>query len=290
MDLPVIIADRVVYSFPLTKREKVREAGEVLNPARQDSTTLEKQKRASGSRAFSAQWLCKPSSDEGNMVKRYWWKFYHEDPKIIQSRMQVVCNSWDFAFKDLEDSSFVVGLTIGRTDSKKYVMGEVRDHLDFTQTCRAVTATDGQWIKTDYNFYEDRANGPAVKSALAGKVRALISVEPLGSKAARMSAILPDIEAGDVLLPYPYDESGNPRADRQWVLDFIEELARFPEEPNDRGDALSQGVVKLNNVFIDDGKTDEEGGQFMDFNGQGSDVIPEMNLGGFEEFNDAQFG
>lgn len=280
VDLPIIAEKRTKYFFPLTKREHVREVGDILNPARHDAITIEKQKRASGSRAFSAQWMGNPSADEGNMVPRTWWRFYKEEPRVIWQKAQVRAHSWDFAFKDLEDSSWVVD-TIGcRIGTRKYICGEVRGHFDFVKTASAVQTSAANW-PTDYVFYEDKANGPAVKSYLTGKVRGLIAVETLGSKEARMAAVSPDIESGDVLLPYPYDEAGNVRADRQWVIDYIEELARFPEEPNDRGDATSQLIIKLNNVMLYNEDHDDEGGTIGNLNGEGS--MDDIDLG--EGFN-----
>lgn len=286
VELPIVCEKRTKYFFPLSGRVHEREVGEILNPARYDTKSIEQQKRASGSRAFSAQWMGNPSSDEGNMVKRHWWKFYREHPREIMHRMQVAAQSWDFAFKDTDDSSWVVGYVGGRIGSKKYICAEIREHMDFSKTCKMVQTTSVNWPMTTFKFYEDKANGPAVKSALSSKVAGLIAVEPLGSKAARMSAILPDIEAGDVLLPYPFDETGAVVPEFQWVVDYIEELAHFPEEPNDRGDATSQLVVKLNNVILYEDTPDTEiGGTIADLNGDSGplDFSEVASFGGFDD-------
>jgi predicted phage terminase large subunit-like protein len=278
IELPIIAEKRIVYSFPISKREHTVEVGQILNPARHDANTISKQKRASGSRNFAAQWMCNPSSDLGNMIQRTWWRFYKDEPRELYSKMQVRATSWDFAFKDTEDGSYVVGYVVGRRGSQKFIFEEIRDHMDFTKTCAAVISANNRWLNLDYNFYEDRANGPAVKSALSKKVKGLIPVEPLGSKEARMSAASPDIEAGDVLLPYPYDHNGAVREDRQWVLDYIEEMARFPEEPNDRGDATSQFIAKLNNVFAIAEDHDEYGGSIVMNGDTGSNEMEEMSF------------
>ncbi len=282
IELPVIAEQKISYSFPLSKKEHIREVGELLNPAREDLSTVEHQKKISGSRTFSAQWMCNPSSDKGNMVKRHWWKFYKEEPRQLIQKMQIVCQSWDFAFKELETSSWIVGLIMGRHRANKYVFSEIRDHMDFTQTCHAVASASANWPQANFKFYEDRANGPAVKSAMASRVPGLIAVEPLGSKEARMASATPDIEAGNVFLPYPYADDGSVRADRQWVLDFIEELARFPEEPNDRGDALSQGIIKLNNIVLYDGDASEEGGTIVDSDFGEAEALDMSDIGGFD--------
>ncbi len=92
---------------------------------------------------------------------------------------------------------------------------------------------------------EDKANGPAVVSVMAAKIPGVIAVSPEGSKEARGSAVSPLVESGNVHLPYPYDNAGNVRPERRWVLEWIDEFERFPAEPNDRVDSFSQGVLRL---------------------------------------------
>lgn len=286
VELPIVVEkERRVYSYPMSKREHVRDIGDILNPARHDQSTIAKQKRSSGSRAFSAQYMCQPSSDEGNMVKRTWWRFYREEPRQLFAAMQIKAQSWDFSFKETTDGSFVVGYVGGRRGADKFLFDEVRDRMDFSATCRAVQALSSQWPGCSFKFYEDRANGPAVKSYLQQKITGLIPVEPLGSKEARMSAATPDIEAGNVYLPYPYDEKGAVIPERQWVLDYIEEMAHFPEEPNDRGDATSQLIVKLNNVVLYNEDQDEDGGSIVTNGATGSNDFGEIDLSDVSEFN-----
>jgi hypothetical protein len=265
LEFPAIAEQRIAYSFPLSGQTHVREIGDILNTAREDKETLGKMKIAAGSRKYAAQWQCAPSSDSGNMVKSFWWKFYDEEPRELAAKMDVLAQSWDFAFKDLESGSWVVGWVMGRKGSKKYIFSETRGHLDFVKTCEAVTSMASLWPRTTHKFYEDRANGPAVKAALDRKISGLVPVPPVGSKPARMSAATGEIEAGDVMFPNPFDKDGNPRPDRQWVLDAIEEMAHFPEEPNDRGDVCSQGILMLNEVKLyDEGETEEVGAMFDD--------------------------
>jgi predicted phage terminase large subunit-like protein len=263
LNLPAEADKRTVITFPISKRVVVREVGDILHPEREGRPELDQAKRALGSRGYAAQYIQNPSSEDGSMVKRRWWKFYHDEPTIMVRHMQVVAQSWDFAFKELNTSSYVVGLVGGRRGADKYIFDEFRDHMDFSGACRAVEAATSKWPMATHKFYEDAANGPAVKSALTRRVSGLIAVPPIGSKVARMAAAAPDIEAGNVLLPYPYDDAGAVLPGRQWVLDFIEELANFPDEPNDRGDALSQFVTMINAVNLDQ---EQEGpsGNFLD--------------------------
>lgn len=284
IELPIIADKRVEYSFPISGKMYVREKGDILNPARHDQSTIANQKRSSGSRAFSAQYMCAPSKDDGSLCPQRWWKFYKEEPREMMMKCQTRAQSWDFSFKDLESGSFVEGLVGGRLGANIYVAAEVRDHMDFTATCKAVEATTSAWPMTTYKFYEDRANGPAIKSHLQKKVPGLIPVEPTGSKEARFSAAAPNIESGNVLLPYPWDIDGKVIPARQWVIDFMDECERFPEEPNDRGDALSQLIIKLMNVVLYTEDVESEiGGSIVDMNGDSGPIDIDSIAMGFSD-------
>ncbi len=282
IELPIVARERKEYSFPMSHKTHVTEVGDILNPARHDAITIANQKRASGSRAFSAQYMCAPSKDDGSMCPQVWWKFYKDEPRQLMARAQVGAQSWDFAFKDLNSSSWVVGYVGGRIGKDVFIAHERRDHLDFTKTCKAVEAMSVQWPMTTYKFYEDRANGPAIKSHLQSKVSGLIPVEPLGSKEARFAAASPHIESGNVLLPFPWDHEGKILPERKWVIELMDEVEKFPEEPNDRGDALSQLIIKIMNVSVFVEAPEDEGGSIDGVGGMDDGLGDSMN---FDEFD-----
>ena len=66
-------------------------------------------------------------------------------------------------------------------------------------------------------------------------------MNPAGGKIARVAALSPLIEAGNVYLPHP--------AYATWVNDFIEECAAFPNSAHDdQVDAMSQALFRWNMV------------------------------------------
>jgi phage terminase large subunit-like protein len=93
---------------------------------------------------------------------------------------------------------------------------------------------------------EDAANGPAIVSALQKQIRGILAVTPEGGKLSRASAVQPQVEAGQVLLPRPRFPDGQRRLEYAWVEDFIEQCSIFPKgEHDDDVDALTQGLVYL---------------------------------------------
>lgn len=211
-----------------------REVGQALCPERFDEVALLGIKTVLGSYAFNALYQQRPAPAEGGMIRRGWWKFYRENP----SEFDEVIQSWDMAFKDSKSSDYVVGQVWARKGADKYLLDQVRDRIDFPATLMSVKMITAKWPDAHAKLVEDKANGPAVISTLQHEVAGLIGVEPDGSKEARVAAVSPDIEAGNVYLPDP--------SIAPWVLDFVEECAAFPNGAHDdQVDAMSQAIRRL---------------------------------------------
>ena len=220
-----------------------RKPGEALCPERfpRDFYTCDHQelcecdtiKRAVGAKVFNAVYQQEPTSDDGGIIKREWWQYWRDLP----SRFDQIILSWDCAFKDRKTSSYVVGQVWGAKGADRYFLDQVRDRMNFTATLHAVEALAAKWKRYRRCLVEDKANGPAVIETLRKKVRALIPVEPHGSKEARAEAVTPQIEAGNVYIPHP--------SIRPWVNDYIEEWAAFPFGDDDQVDATSQALWDL---------------------------------------------
>ena len=144
--------------------------------------------------------------------------------------------SWDCAFKDNDDSDFVVGQVWGRKGADKYLLDQVRDRMDLPATINAVRSFTAKWPRATAKLIEDKANGPAVIQMLKHEVSGMIPVNPQGGKIARAYAASPEVEAGNVYLP---DSSIAP-----WVHDFVNEAAAFPNSTNDDSvDCFTQAII-----------------------------------------------
>jgi predicted phage terminase large subunit-like protein len=215
--------------------------GESLDPVRLPPQRLEELKRDLGSYGFAGQLQQRPSPEEGGMFKRDWWQRW--TVASLPPRWERVIASWDLAFKDSGASSYVVGQVWGINGADRYLLGQVRARLEFTKTCDAIVALAAWRPDARAKLVEDKANGPAVMSALKRRVSGLIPVEPDGSKEARAAAVSPLVESGNVFLPaadvIPCPAGYEPTR----VADFIEELANFPASSrNDQVDATSQAL------------------------------------------------
>src|SRR5690606_15923029 len=111
-----------------------------------------------------------------------------------------ILQSWDMTFKDTKQSDFVCGQVWGKVGADRFLLDQVLDRMDFTKTISAVIRMTNKWPQATTKLVEDKANGPAVISALRKKISGLIAVEPEGSKESRVHSVSPEIESGNVYL------------------------------------------------------------------------------------------
>ncbi len=211
-----------------------------------------------GTRAWLALFQGRPTAEEGNLVKRYWWNFWKpagmDLPPVTMKNIDGVfqnyyaqdlpeywdemVQSWDCAFKDQERNDYVCGEVWGRRTESYYLLDLVNEHMDLPNTINMVELFTEKWPKALKKLIEGKANGPAVVQILKRKLTGLIEVEPEGGKEARVNAITPAIESGSVFIPHPLVHS--------WSNEFLNQFSAFPTGKwDDMVDAASQALNVL---------------------------------------------
>lgn len=222
-----------------------RQVGEYMISARgRTHKQWDARRMTVGPRAWASLYQGRPSPAEGGILKRHWWKRYEQPRWVIDDKGRhwvptgTLIQSWDLAFKGKVNSDYVVGQVWQLEGMNAYLLDQVRGRWDFVESCNQITGLSRKWPQATAKLVEDKANGPAVISALKSSIPGLIAVEPNGDKIARASAISPLATAGNLWLPSTELA--------RWVEDFIEECAIFPSGKNDdQVDAASQGVARL---------------------------------------------
>ena len=244
-DLTAYLAKRlgyIVIALPAIAEENDpmgRAIGEALCPERYPVEALLRMRdEEMGTRKFDAMYQQRPSSIEGQLVKRDWWGFYDEIPPAFDDSLL----SWDMTFKKTETGSYVAGGGIGRLGAQYFMLPRlVHKRMSFVETQQAVLQQKAQYPWTIGTLIENKANGPAIKDSLKQLVDDIIDWEPQG-KLAQASAVSPIVEAGNFLLPNPavFPES------KEWIDSWISEWSDFPTGAHDDlVDMGSQGVLKL---------------------------------------------
>ncbi len=215
-----------------------RPEGNILWPERESAEIVDQMRVTLGEYGFAGQYLQEPVPIGGGIIKQAWLNDHYWEvlPATQVSRW---IQSWDMSFKDTDGTDYVVGqVWLLHQGACYYLVDQVRARMDFPTTCEAIKQLSAKWPQALKKLIEDKANGPAVIAALKKQVPGMVEVEPKGSKLARLAAVSPLFEAGNVWIP---------SAERaQWVQDYVVELCTFPKGKNDdQVDATSQALAEL---------------------------------------------
>lgn len=141
--------------------------------------------------------------------------------------------------RQLPSSDNVAGTVWGKVGARFYLIDCVCAKMDFVSSIRAFQRMSEKHPKAIRKIIEDKANGPAIISALRNKISGIVPFTPQGSKEARAFAVSPLFEAGNVYIP-------KQDAEHPWVRDYIDELVSFPSAPHDdRVDSTTQALNYL---------------------------------------------
>lgn len=213
-----------------------RQPGDALFPEiGKDNNWLKEFKKVytteEGSRAWNALMQGQPTAQEGNLIKRKWWKYYDRLPGMIQTIMSV-----DATFKDGDNSDYVAIQVWGKRDADMYLIDALTERMDFPTTLQAIINMKAKYRNIGRIFVEDKANGSAIISMLRRKIPGVIGINPEGGKVARVNAVSGAIEAGNVFLPN----------NKQFTFDFVDQCSKFPNGVHDdMVDAMSQALNRF---------------------------------------------
>jgi predicted phage terminase large subunit-like protein len=236
--------DWEIVKFPMVLESEPtpgdpRNQGEVLWPNKYDlnETMIIKNvtTQNEGARVWNSLYQQEPVAREGSLIKRQWLnKFWREMP----ARFDEIIQSWDMTFKGGDRSDYVVGQVWGRIGAEKWMLDQARFQGGFTETVAAVKSLSAKWPKAHLKLVEAKANGEAVIDSLKGQVSGIVGISPTDSKEARLNAVSPDFEAGNIILPDP--------SIAPWVHDYINELVGFPTARHDDCvDASTQAILRF---------------------------------------------
>lgn len=228
-----------------------RNVGDALCPEIGKDNKWLKEFKASytdGMRAWNALFQGRPTSEQGNIFKREWWKYYDSLPENIPLKVISV----DATFKDNADSDFVAIEVWGKLNADFYLIDLLKRRMDFPETLKAIKYMNGKYPDRHSILIEDKANGPAIIAMLKHEISGIIPVTPTESKVARANAVTGIVESGNVYLPRYSD----------FTSEFVEEHASFPNGVNDDlVDACTQFLNKFKffgAVYKEDNRTQFE--------------------------------
>ena len=194
-------------------------------------------KSKEGSRAWEALYQGNPLNNEDEIIKQSWWKYYSpEDLGDFPYKILSV----DAAFKGDENNDAVAITKWGKLNGKMYLLRVINEHLDFTQTLNKIRELKNEDNDIMFVLVEDKANGSAIINVLSSEFEGVIPVKPEGGKVARLNAVAPAVERGDVYL------------NRHEILndEIRKQCAYGPSwRHDDIADSISQALNRM--IFVD---------------------------------------
>ena len=195
-----------------------------------------------------------PKKITGSLFTDNLWKWFATTgPDAFDlRRLEAIHLSVDGNVKETGSSFAVIGVygVLNRYGEPHYFrLDESRGHYEFSEFRDETLRLWNKW-KTAYPnlvasgrvWVEDKANGPALMSQLAGHGIAFTAVPKGRSKVSCYRMAQLPLAAGQCWLPS--DSNGLVTSD--WVggeLGFVRELSRQPSSPDDRADEFSQMII-----------------------------------------------
>jgi predicted phage terminase large subunit-like protein len=157
----------------------------------------------------------------GGLVKAEWFKRYGE--KERPERFERIVQSWDTANKATELSDFSVCTTWGVRGKNLYLLGLLRQRLEYPALKRAVREQQNLFNATEV-LIEDKASGTQlIQELIADGCHGVTRYQPECDKVMRLHAQTAMIENGFVHIP----ESA------PWLAEYLHEMTVFPNGKHD---------------------------------------------------------
>ena len=188
---------------------------------------------------WEAQWMQNPTSEEGAILKREWWKKWtHDDVP----QMQYVIQSYDTAYtkKETSDYSAITTWCVFYPDENStrpalLLLDVKKGRWDFPELKRVAYEQYTYW-DPDTVIVEAKASGLPLTDELRQAGIPVVNYSPGKGhdKIARVNAIAPLLESGMVYVP-----------ETRWAEELVEECAAFPfGDYDDLVDSTTQALMR----------------------------------------------
>ena len=196
---------------------------------------------------WNAQWMQNPTSEEGAIIKREWWRKWERD---FIPPLQHVIQSYDTAFMKKESADYSAittwGVFYNNEDSgpQLILLDAVKDRFEFPEL-RRVAYQQYQYWQPETVLVEAKASGLPLTYELRKMGIPVINYTPSkgNDKHTRVNSVAPLFEAGQIWAP----------VDKDFAQEVIEECAAFPYgDHDDLVDSMTQAVMRFRQGgFID---------------------------------------
>jgi len=188
---------------------------------------------------WNAQWMQNPTSEEGAIIKREWWKKWDKD---TLPKLEHVIQSYDTALmkKETADYSAITTWGVFRETEDKPVnlilVDSLKGRYEFPELRRKALEQYKYW-KPETVLIEAKASGLPLTYELRNMGIPVVNFTPSrgNDKHTRVNSVAPLFETGMIWAP-----------DQKFAQEVIEECAAFPYGDNDDlVDSMTQAVMRF---------------------------------------------
>ena len=188
---------------------------------------------------WQAQWQQNPTSEEGSIIKREWWKEWKQ--KEIPDLVHII-QSYDTAFSKKETADFSAITTWGvfypPNKGPHLILVDVRKgRWDFPEL-KKIALEEYKYWEPETVIIEAKATGTPLTHELRQIGVPVVNFTPSkgNDKHVRVNSVAPLFEAGKIYYP----------VDKRWAEEVIEECAAFPYgEYDDLVDSTTQALMRF---------------------------------------------
>ena len=200
---------------------------------------LEKVKATLPVGKWNAQWMQRPTSEEGAIIKREWWRTY---TKENIPALQHVIQSYDTAYLKKETADFSAITTWGifypneDSGANLILLDALKGRWEFPELRRRALQQYKYW-QPETVIVEAKASGLPLLYELRQMDIPVVSFTPSkgNDKHSRINAVAPMFESGMIWAP-----------DQKFAEEVIEECAAFPHgDHDDLVDTMTQAVMRF---------------------------------------------
>jgi len=189
---------------------------------------------------WNSQYMQNPTSEEGALIKREWWKKWKEQK---MPKLKHVIQSYDTAYLKKETADFSAITTWGvfstseDTPDNLILVDAVKGRYEFPELRRKALELYKYW-EPDTVIIEAKAAGLPLAFELRNMGIPVINFTPSkgNDKHSRVNAVAPLFESGRIWAPL----------EMEFAQEVIEECASFPYgDHDDLGDSTTQAVMRF---------------------------------------------
>ena len=197
-------------------------------------------KASAGVAKWNAQYMQNPTSEEGAILKREWWKDWDKD---YLPPLEHVIQSYDTAFMKKETADYSAITTWGvfrenEGDPEQLILLDaIKDRLEFPELRRVAKEQYDYW-QPETVLVEAKASGLPLTYELRQMGIPVVNFSPSkgNDKHTRVNSVAPLFESGMIWAP----------KSKEYAQEVIEECAAFPYgDHDDLVDSTTQAVMRF---------------------------------------------